>query len=93
MHSPRTIIDEYAFDAELLRKTDSLKMKGSNEKHQAYIYKRKTKVIADDSQVACDPLFRNALDLVRSGFQSLRDEVVLRSREEEVDLESDPKAL
>eukprot|EP00541_Cyclophora_tenuis_P018629 CAMPEP_0116573614 /NCGR_PEP_ID=MMETSP0397-20121206/18890_1 /TAXON_ID=216820 /ORGANISM="Cyclophora tenuis, Strain ECT3854" /LENGTH=142 /DNA_ID=CAMNT_0004102195 /DNA_START=28 /DNA_END=452 /DNA_ORIENTATION=- len=59
-HSPRTVVDEYEFDVELITQT-STSMHGSSEGHTGYLYRRSiTKRSTRENP--CDPIFQDALD-------------------------------
>jgi hypothetical protein len=72
-HPPRVIVDDYAFDVELLAQTPT-SMHGSSEGHMGYIYKRAQNKPASN-QVNCDPLFRGAYNIVSGSLQLLREKV------------------
>lgn len=71
-HAPRSIIEKYEFDVELLAQTQT-SMHGSKEGHMGYLYKRKTPKASTGRE--CDALFANSWDLVRSGLEPLRQAV------------------
>jgi hypothetical protein len=71
-HGPRAIIADYEFDVELLAQTQT-SMHGSKEGHMGYLYKRKTPVVSTGEE--CDALFADSWNLVKSGFEPLRQAV------------------
>lgn len=86
-HGPREIIDSYEFQVELVTQL-STSMHGSKENHTGYIYKRKDNTTDEmtekqeeqkqphDSLAVpvppCDPYYKNDIDIVQSGFSTLK---------------------
>jgi hypothetical protein len=77
-HGPKTIINEYEFEVELLAQTPT-SMHASGEGHTGYIYQRKgltKKAVRSYVQSApCDQLFEQTKSQVESGLDALRDTV------------------
>ena len=91
-HSPRIIVDRYGFHVELITQTPT-KMHGSSEGHTGYIYKRKyddrntrsqntPAIVENDIEVPCDPLFKEAWDIVKNGLETLTEEVAYKLKSE-----------
>ena len=80
-HGPKAIIDDYAFEVELLAQTPT-SMHGSKEGHTGYIYQRKgitsqdvSNYVQNVSDNNCDPVFRDAYRQVKAGLETLRQSV------------------
>lgn len=75
-HAPKDIIDSYEFNVELVVQTQT-SMHGSKEGHMGYIYRRTAgeAVGANNEIVACDPYYAPALEKVKSGFESIKEDV------------------
>jgi hypothetical protein len=73
-HSPKTIIQRYEFDVELITQAPT-SMHGSSEGHTGYLYKRTTPATR---RPGCDDLYREAHNLVGSGLEPLFEKVVAR---------------
>ncbi|CAB9514414.1 Histone methylation protein DOT1 [Seminavis robusta] len=77
-HGPRTLINDYEFEVELLAQTPT-SMHASGEGHQGYIYQRKgltdKTVQAFIENAPCDKVFERAKTLVQSGLEPLREVV------------------
>ena len=77
-HSPRTIIDKYGFDVELITQM-ATSMHASGEGHMGYVYKRAGDAPRRADRSLCDPLFRDAYDAVQTGFDSVYESVKMSS--------------
>ena len=77
-HSPKTMIDDYNFDLELLAQIPT-SMHGSKEGHTGYIYQRKglkpNYVRAYIERSPCDKVFKESYQLVQAGLDTLREAV------------------
>lgn len=74
-HGPRSIIDTYEFEVELLAQTPT-SMHGSKEVHQGYIYQRKDlRKLDAEAYIAnapCDNVFQESYEQVKTGLDTLR---------------------
>jgi hypothetical protein len=77
-HGPKTIINEYEFEVELLAQTPT-SMHASGEGHTGYIYQRKglTKEVAQAyvQNAPCDQIFEQSKSQIESGLGPLRASV------------------
>ena len=77
-HGPKSIIDSYEFDVELLAQMPT-SMHGSKEGHTGYIYQRKglrkQEAQAYIQDAPCDPVFLEAYNQVRGGLSVVRQAV------------------
>ena len=67
---PKKIIKKWKFQVELVGKFPT-SMHGSSEKHTCYVYHRELHnsddSVFDDNDIPCDPLFREAWELCKTG--------------------------
>lgn len=76
-HSPKTIIEKYGFDVELVAQTEtSLSMHGSSEGHMGYVYRRLPAEMVGRQTIKCDPLFEKAYEVVNQGLDAIHATVV-----------------
>ena len=67
---PKKIIKKWKFQVELVGKFPT-SMHGSSERHTCYVYRRELRTsddsVFDDNDIPCDPLFREAWELCKTG--------------------------
>jgi hypothetical protein len=67
----KVIVDKYGFNVEWIT-TSSTAMHGSGEGHSVYIYRRRNGGEAPSNGMEiCDPVFRKAYDVVKSGREQV----------------------
>jgi len=72
-HGPKLMVERYKFEVELVTQLTT-SMYGSSENHMGYIYRR-TKEKQMPKRTPCDPLYRNAWELVDRGLEEVSDQV------------------
>jgi hypothetical protein len=70
-HAPKDVIDKYQLNVEVLAQKQAA-MHGSNQKHTAYVYRRKNQSKRSTEKMTIDPLFAEGIEIVQGGFDCIR---------------------